>query len=66
MTVQSAFIGKTKALTSLFQITFTGRVSTRNFEGSITVDVSLPTSSEVSPINYFVGSGGQLPRIFDL
>ena len=31
--------------TEVFQITFKGRVSTRNFEGSI--EVSLPTSSQV-------------------
>ena len=37
---------------AVFQITFKGRVSTRNFEGSITIK--------------FVGSGGQLCRVFDL
>ena len=49
-------------LQTVFQITFKGRVSTRNFHGSI--DVGLPHLLKF-PI-YFVGSGGQLSQVFEL
>ena len=39
---------------TVFQITFNGRVSTRSFEGSI--DVSLPTSSQVYNLSGQVAS----------
>ena len=48
---------------SVFQLTFKGRVSTRTFERSI--DVGLPTDFLKFTI-YFVGSGGQIFRVFDL
>ena len=42
----------------VFQITFKGRVKRRSFDESI--DVGRPT-----PYQVFVGSGGQLWRVFD-